>query len=202
MSIAGEVEDVEIRENERVQRKVHAVGLRMARPLVLLGSSRGDGETMRAVNIAFEGRADCLNLQDYNIGLYDYENANRGDDFLKVIDIVLQRETIVFATPVYWFAMSALLKTFIDRLTDLISIEKKRGRALAGKSAWLISTGTEEGLPDGFEVPFARTCEYFAVAYRGSAYLYTGRDPEMRDRSEASMKDFGLVISNSTRSDT
>jgi hypothetical protein len=41
MSIAGEVEDVEIRENERVQRKVHAVGLRMARPLVLLGSSRG-----------------------------------------------------------------------------------------------------------------------------------------------------------------
>jgi multimeric flavodoxin WrbA len=173
----------------------------MATPLILLGSSRGDGETKRAVSIALEDRADCLDLQNYDIGLYDYENANRRDDFLKVIDLVWQRETIVFATPVYWFAMSARLKIFFDRLTDLITIEKKRGRALAGKTAWLIATGAEENLPDGFEVPFARTCEYFSVIYRGSAYLYTGSDPDLRDQSEACMKDFGLVVSEATKQD-
>ena len=49
------------------------------------------------------------------------------------------------------------MKTFFDRLSSLITIDKAKGRALAGKAAWLIATGVEEYLPDGFEVPFVRT---------------------------------------------
>ena len=40
----------------------------------------------------------------------------------------------------------------------------------------MIATGTENVLPEGFEVPFARTAGYFGMRYRGCAYLYTGTD--------------------------
>ena len=171
----------------------------MTRPIVILGSSKSDGETRRAVDMAFEGRADCLDLQNYDFGPYDYNNANKGDDFGKVIDAVLPRDTVVFATPVYWYSMSARLKTFLDRLSDLITIEKTKGRALAGKTAWLLVTGTDERLPEGFEVPFARTCAYFDIRYQRAGYLYTGANPQLRGASEAGIKEFGNIVTGSTQ---
>ena len=45
---------------------------------------------------------------------------------------------------------------------------------MAGKDVWLIASGTEIALPDGFEVPFSRTAQYFDSGYRGAGYLYTG----------------------------
>jgi putative NADPH-quinone reductase len=164
------------------------------RPIVLLGSSRSDGETRRAVDIAFGDRADCVDLAMYDIGPYDYGYGNREDEFLKVAELMLSRDRLVFATPVYWYSMSGTMKVFFDRLTDLTDIEKKMGRALAGKQAWLIATGTDEALPQGFEVPFSGTCAYFDIEYRDAAYLYTGNDPELREESEASVRSLGLTI--------
>ena len=164
------------------------------KPLVLLGSARSDGETRRAVDLAFGDRADVIDLRDYTVGPYDYAYANAGDDFLKIIDLLLARQTIVFATPVYWYAMSASMKTLFDRLTDLITVEKPKGRALAGKTAYLLVSGSGEALPEGFEMPFAETCSYFAIDYRGAGYLYTGDDPARRTLSEDLLKAFGLMI--------
>jgi multimeric flavodoxin WrbA len=80
-------------------------------------------------------------------------------------------KNIVFATPVYWYAMSGVMKIFFDRLSDLISTSKPLGRGLAGKSVYLFSTGSELEMPDGFEVPFKRTAEYFDMNYVKSIYV-------------------------------
>jgi hypothetical protein len=86
------------------------------------------------------------------------------------------------------------MKIFFDRLTDLTENLKAQGKALAGKQVWVVATGTEETLPEGFEVPFRRTCEYFAMAYRGAAYLYTGTDADLRASTAAALVRFGMGV--------
>jgi multimeric flavodoxin WrbA len=159
-------------------------------PLVILGSARPDGETRRAIEIAFSGNADLIVLAHHHMGAYDYAHANDGDDFRSATEAMLAHDRIVFATPVYWYAMSAPLKIFFDRLTDLTETAKSGGRALKDKQVWVIATGTENVLPEGFEVPFRRTCEYFAMLYRGAAYLYTGEDRHLRTQSEGALAGF------------
>jgi multimeric flavodoxin WrbA len=90
--------------------------------------------------------------------------------------------------------MSAPLKIFFDRLSDLLETDKISGRALAGKRVWVIATGTEETLPEGFEVPFRRTADYFQMMYCGCAYLYAGTDPCLRAASKAGVTVFGTGI--------
>ena len=167
----------------------------MARPLVILGSARPDGETRRAVDIAFPpGTVALAILPNHAIGGYDYGHANAVDDFAAIADAMTAAPAIVFATPVYWYAMSAPLKIFFDRLTDLTENLKAKGKALAGKPVWVIATGTEAELPEGFEIPFARTADYFGMTYRGAAYLYTGTDASLRAAGEMALAKFGTDI--------
>ena len=60
----------------------------------------------------------------------------------------------------------------------------------------MIASGTEETLPEGFEVPFRRTSEYFGMTYRGAAYLYTGTDADLRAQTAAAMTAFGQSITD------
>lgn len=167
----------------------------MPRPLVILGSARSDGETRRAVDIAFpSGSAELVVLPNYAIGGYDYGHTNAGDDFSAIAEAMTAAQSIVFATPVYWYAMSAPLKIFFDRLTDLTENLKAQGKALAGKSVWVIATGTEAELPEGFEIPFARRADYFGMVYRGCAYLYTGGDVTLRTAGETELKIFAAQL--------
>jgi multimeric flavodoxin WrbA len=162
--------------------------------LVILGSARPDGETRRAIEIALPQAKNLVVLSQHNINGYDYDHGNNGDEFFSIVDRMLASDTIVFATPVYWYAMSAPLKIFFDRLSDLTETAQADGRALAGKKIWVIATGTEAELPEGFEVPFRRTAEYFAMKYRGCAYLYTGQGTALRAASERAMTRFGADI--------
>ena len=167
------------------------------RPLVILGSARPDGEPRRAVDIAFPaGSADLLILPDFIIGGYDYKHRNTTDAFSSIAEAMTSVDRIVFATPVYWYAMSAPLKFFFDRLTDLTENLKSQGKALASKQVWVVVAVTEETLPEGFEVPFRRTSEYFDMNYRGTAYLYTGTDADLRAQTAAAMTAFGQSITD------
>jgi multimeric flavodoxin WrbA len=161
----------------------------MARPLVILGSARTDGETGKAVALAFPGgSADFIALPHYRIGGYDYAHCNADDDFAGIAIRMQEAGAIVFATPVYWYAMSAPLKFFFDRLTDLTENLKSTGKALAGKPVWLVATGTEPELPEGFEVPFRRTSDYFGMDYRGAVYAVAGA------KDAAALARFGAAV--------
>ena len=123
---------------------------------------------------AFPDGAGLIVLPQYRIGGYDYAHRNAEDDFAGIAARMKEASAIVFATPVYWYAMSAPLKFFFDRLTDLTENHKPVGRALAGMPVWLLATGTDPALPEGFEVPFRRTADYFGVHYRGALYVVAG----------------------------
>ena len=149
-------------------------------PLILLASARKQSDTKEFLGKVFGDTGhQVIDLLDANIGKYDYSGSYPSNDgFMKVVNEMLDHEVIVFATPVYWYAMSGLMKTFFDRLTDLITIEKGAGRKLKGKRMLLLSVGADEELPQGFEIPFKLTAEYFEMNFDGSIYYSTGYPKE------------------------
>ena len=145
------------------------------KPLIISGSARKNGDTHSYLEMMFKGTTYQLTaLLDYRIAAYTYADAYpEEDDFMKVVMQMIDADTIVMATPVYWYAMSGLMKTFFDRLTDLVTHNKALGRQLKNKSVFLLALGSDDELPQGFEVPFKLTADYFSSLYKGHLYICT-----------------------------
>jgi multimeric flavodoxin WrbA len=103
--------------------------------VIIVGSSRSNGNTIKIVDkIAMRFNIDVVDLNNYTFTYYDYENKNKEDDFLPLIKSILEKyDTLIFATPVYWYSMSGIMKVFFDRFSDLLRIEKEIGRKFRGK---------------------------------------------------------------------
>ncbi|MET3980639.1 multimeric flavodoxin WrbA [Mucilaginibacter sp. UYP25] len=143
--------------------------------LVILGSNRKNSLTESITRKALgQMEFDMIDLLDHKIAHYNYDgHYPTNDEFEAVINKALPYDNIIFATPVYWYSMSGVMKVFFDRLTDLITIKKDLGRGLRGKSASMIAVGADPTIPDGFEVPFKHTAAYLGIQYKGCAYHAT-----------------------------
>ncbi|UOY05843.1 NAD(P)H-dependent oxidoreductase [Muricauda sp. SCSIO 64092] len=150
--------------------------------IVIVGSSRNDGDTAALTDELIEQSSwDMINLNDYDFGYYDYEHKNRNDDYLGLMGEIIEKyDTLVFATPVYWYAMSGILKVFFDRITDVLTIEKELGRKLRGKRMAVISCSIGNNLGDYFWLPFSETAKYLGMEYLGNVHTRTGEPNELR----------------------
>jgi multimeric flavodoxin WrbA len=152
-------------------------------PLIIIGSSRKQSDTKSFVNDVFiETEHKELDLLDFNIAPYNYDGNYPPDDFIKLAEEILQHDTIIFATPVYWYAMSAVMKQVFDRLTDLVTIRKTTGRLLKGKTVFLMAVGNDESIPVGFEIPFKNTAGYLDMNYGGCIYFSTGHEVDANQK--------------------
>ena len=139
---------------------------------VILGTSKSDGNTRKlADSFVEQSGATLFDLSNFNVSFQDYSHENKNDDFLPIIHELLSFDHLVFASPVYWYSMSAQLKVFFDRLSDLLTIEKELGRRLKGKSISVLSTGYNLELPDCFVQPFELTAKYMQLEFKGCEYL-------------------------------
>lgn len=135
--------------------------------VIIVGSSRNDGNTLNLVNeLVLKSGWDMVNLNDYDFGYYDYEHKNRNDGYLELMKSLIEHyDTFIFATPVYWYAMSGIMKVFFDRMTDLLTIEKDLGRQLRGKKMAVITSSTGSNLEEHFWRPFMATANYLGMDY-------------------------------------
>lgn len=156
------------------------------KPLIILGSARQQSDTKTYVEFVFKDLDHKLiNLLDFNISAFNYSaNYSPNDDFYKLIEMILDRNTIIFATPVYWYSMSGLMKNLFDRFTDIVTVKKEVGRQLNGKRMFLIAVGTDKKLPDGFETPFKLTAEYLNMIYEDGIYFSTQYQDRERYQQE------------------
>lgn len=147
-------------------------------PLVILGSARKDSDTKKHVDRIFQELLHHqIDLLDFNIHNFCYDASYPDyDDFDRLTSVLLSHQTIVFATPVYWYSMSGIIKSFFDRFTDLVTVKKELGRKFKGKSISFIAVGTDPTLPLGFEVPFGLTADYFDMHFLGGLYLSSSED--------------------------
>lgn len=159
-------------------------------PLVIIGSSRSDGNTRIAVERVISGRnSEIADLSQLDISHYDYDNTNHDDDFLPLAEKMVECDPIILATPVYWYTMSARMKIFIDRWTDLITIRKDLGRAMKGKKVYLVTSFGGE-YPEGFENPIRLTCEYLDMQFCGFYPHYSGEDEGKLKENDSLLQNF------------
>ena len=163
-------------------------------PLVIFASSRGEGNTRAALKaVQGERPFEMVDLSTLNIGYFDYEHANAEDDFIALAEKMQDHEVIILVTPVYWYTMSALMKTFLDRWSDLLTIRKDLGRGLQGKWVYLISS-YGSSFPVGFDDPFRLTCDYMKMHFGGSLHYYSGSDPIYIKQNERNIRSFQHLI--------
>lgn len=160
--------------------------------LVVLGSSRSRGNTRMLVDATFP--AACRTLVDLRVRSfsdYDYEHANRDDDFAGLMDALMTHKCIVLATPLYWYSISATMKRFVDRLPDLVTIRKPLGRALAGRHLFVATTSTDPALPVGFEQTFRSTAEYLDMTWGGCLHVCIEQDLQLPASAAVAARLFG-----------
>ena len=93
------------------------------------------------------------------------------DDSLATIRKIAAYDLIIFATPVYWYAMSGTIKTFF-RITDCLEIDKETGRKLRGKNMAAISCGSYNFENGDFFFPFENSAKYLEMNYIGHTHTW------------------------------
>ncbi len=148
----------------------------MENTVIISGSARKNGDTQKMIDSLRDISGwDVIYLMDYTIAHYDYNHENRTDDYVSLIQHLSSNyTTYIFATPVYWYAMSGMMKVFFDRLTDLLTIEKDLGRSLRGKAMAVVSCSNGSNLGDKFWLPFSESAVYLGMHYLGNLHTLAG----------------------------
>ena len=99
--------------------------------LIISSSPRKDGNSDVLCNEFLKGAIDAghqaekIFLKDKKINFCagcgycaenDYQGCAQKDDMNEILDKMFDADTIVFATPIYFYAISGQMKTFIDRV--------------------------------------------------------------------------------------
>ncbi len=162
--------------------------------ILLQGSSRTNGNTsMIASLLQRETQLDIVHLSDFKIGHYSFDNTNVNDSFLPLINrIADDYDMIIFATPVYCFTMSGVLKVFYDRLFDIVKRDKQLGRRLRGKYVAALSCSSGNDEFNGFFQPIKMSSKYLGMNYIGDIHTWVGDC--VSDEVKLRINDFGRLL--------
>ena len=108
---------------------------------VIHGSSRQNGNTEALTHMMIEDiETEQIYLRDHTVyPITDQRHDAEGfqsvnDDYEQLTKRMLEHDTIIFATPLYWYGMSGHMKNFVDRRsqslrdTSLHFKEKMKGK--------------------------------------------------------------------------
>lgn len=110
---------------------------------IVFGSSSKTGSTYTLARTIFPN-FDLMLLKDKKIAYFDYQNNYENDEFADCIKQLLDYDIIVLASPVYWYSITAQMKTFLDRIIDLIYFDKPTLELMRKKHFAYISTYAAE----------------------------------------------------------
>ena len=98
---------------------------------------------------------------------------------------VLAHDQIIFATPIYWYAVSPATKLFLDRLSDFLDLPDhfSQGRRLRGKNADVVCTSACNEPSAQFMGAFLETFRCLGMHFGGVAHAncQDGYQPPFHD---------------------
>ena len=158
----------------------------MLSTIALFSSSRRLGNTGQLTDrIAQALNIEVVDLTRLRISPYDYDHQNRSDDFEPLMKQVLAHEQIIFATPIYWYAVSPAMKLFLDHISDFLDLPDllPQGRRLRGKNAYVVCTSACDEPSAQFMGAFLETCQYLGMHFGGVAHVncQAGYQPPSHD---------------------
>jgi multimeric flavodoxin WrbA len=148
--------------------------------VAFLGSPRSNGNTdilaKRVTDGAVAAGVDAKCIQLRGLEIHPCTGCDKcwvngrpcifADDMSRLYDEIARADVLLFATPVYWYGPTAIMKAFIDRL---VVFNRPMGRPLIeGKAALLVSTYEEKG-PEAAE-PMLRMFE-LSFRYLGLRWI-------------------------------
>lgn len=146
----------------------------MTNAIALFASARRNGHTGALVDrIASRLGIEVVDLGALRIAPYDYGHANRDDDFEPLFRRALEFRHLIFASPVYCYAVAPPMKAFLDRITDFLDLEELRDQArrLRGKTGWVVCTSIYDRPPASFTGAFADNFAYFGMRSGGIVHV-------------------------------
>ena len=158
----------------------------MPSAIALFASARRHGNTGALMDrIASELGIEVVDLGALKIAPYDYEHSHRGDDFEPLFRRVLDHEHLIFASPVYCYAVAPPMKAFFDRITDFLDLPELQdeARRLRGKTAYVVCTSIYDEPPPSFIGAFRDNFGYFGMRFGGvgHANCSDGYEPSRHD---------------------
>jgi multimeric flavodoxin WrbA len=93
--------------------------------------------------------------------------CTKKDDMSDFYEIIAASDAIVFATPVYWYGPTALMKAFLDRFVFFNGVNTKK--MIEGKSA-VVLTALEQDDPKGARLlieMFRLSLDWMGMKYAG-----------------------------------
>ena len=98
---------------------------------ILVGSSRKGGNSELLADFVVQDiEHEKVYLKDLHIRpIEDLRHTRNGfqtvnDDYDILVEAILKCNVVIFATPIYWYSMSGLMKNMIDRLSQAIRDER------------------------------------------------------------------------------
>jgi len=108
----------------------------MSKILFINASPNKSGNTFKIGNeILKDKEYDTLQMSDYKVS--QYGNIYNDDEIIKIFDKIKDYDTLLIGSPVYWYSVSGLLKTFIDRFYMLDD-----AKVLNGKNLYFFAQGS------------------------------------------------------------
>lgn len=127
---------------------------------VIYGGTRKSGNTEWLTKQVINGvKVKEFHLSNYQINaIKDHRHSEGGfplvdDDYQQLIQEIMTYETLIFATPIYWYSMSGMMKNFIDRWSQTLRDPEMKHfkKCMENKQAYVIAVGgdqpTIKGLP-------------------------------------------------------
>lgn len=109
--------------------------------LVINSSMNRDGLTVSMVNDLLVGKMfDIIHLNDFQIN--QLNQSGDTDQLAEIMEMINDYDTILFATPIYWFDMTGSLKLLLERLADKNDWQNPM---YSGKNAALLAQGYAPG---------------------------------------------------------
>lgn len=168
--------------------------------VIIFGSYRSFGNTRKIVDEIFGQTYQLIDLNAFTINSFDYENPNLNDDFIPLMEKIITYDSLIIATPVYWYSMSTQHKIFFDRFSDFFTTRKDLRYKLRGKKLFVIAS-FGSSYPRGFEDIFEQICEYLTMQYLGSCFVYTGTEnAEFLNNNISQIEKLRLVLGIKTNS--
>jgi len=116
----------------------------------IAAAARRKGAHVETINLAQLKMGPCKACDSCQKSKVEF--CSLQDDMIALYPKIIEADAIVYATPIYWFTVSAQLKLFMDRCYALMAPHHEEGDAspLAGKAIVLCTTyGDDDPLCSG-----------------------------------------------------
>ncbi len=139
--------------------------------IFLNASPNKEGITTKWAAKVMEGlEYETLHLVDYQI--HQLGQSSEHDEFKQVIETIAHADLLVIGTPIYWWDVTGLLKTFIDRLTDLFQqdISSPEAPLYQVPVLWIVQGSTPKEAISGIKNMLEKVSDRFYMENFGVLY--------------------------------